>query len=56
MLLPTLSFDQAKSLIDRGVQSGFRVYPSTAYYLITADQARNSRVAYFPRSGAIPQK
>lgn len=56
MLLPTESFAQAKALIDRGVQSGFRVYPSTAYYLITADQARNSRAAYFPRSGAIPQK
>jgi uncharacterized protein (TIGR03790 family) len=56
MLLPTESFEQAKALIDRGVQSSFRVYPSTAYYLITADAARNSRAAYFPRSGAIPQK
>ena len=56
MLLPTESFEQAKALIDRGVQSGFRVYPSTAYYLITSDQARNSRATYFPRSGAVPQK
>ncbi|WP_344762894.1 TIGR03790 family protein [Actimicrobium antarcticum] len=56
MLLPTESFEQAKALIDRGVQSGFRVYPSTAYYLITADKARNSRAAYFPPAGAIPQK
>lgn len=56
MLLPTESFEQAKALIDRGVLSGFRVVPASAYFLQTSDHARNSRAQFFPRSGSIPQK
>jgi uncharacterized protein (TIGR03790 family) len=56
MLLPTESFEKAKALIDRGVVSGFRVVPATAYFLSTSDHARNSRAKLFPRSGTIAQK
>jgi len=56
MLLPTGSVEQAKALIDRGVGSGFRVTPASAYYLVTSDAARNSRTRFFPPSGRIAAK
>lgn len=51
MLLPADSVEQAKALIDRGVLSGFRVNEGGAYFLMTSDRARDSRVALFPKSG-----
>lgn len=56
MLLPTESVDEAKSLIERGVLSGFNVNDASAYFLITSDLQRNSRAAFFPKTGSIPQK
>jgi uncharacterized protein (TIGR03790 family) len=53
MLLPTESVEQAKALIDRGVASGFRIAPATAYYLTTSEKARNSRILFFPPDGKI---
>lgn len=53
MLLPTDSIERAKSLIDRGVASNFRVQPATAYFLITADKLRSSRAEFFPPSGKL---
>lgn len=55
MLLPTDSVEQAKALIDRGIISGFRLYPASAYFLQTSDPDRNSRAIYFPPPGNIPQ-
>lgn len=49
MLLPTESVEQSKALIQRGLTSGFRQVPASAYLLITADKARNSRAQFFPR-------
>jgi len=49
MLLPTESVAQAKALIQRGIISGFRQQPGSAYLLITADKARNSRAHFFPK-------
>lgn len=49
MLLPTESVADAKALIQRGVISGFRQEPGSAYLLITADRARNSRAQFFPK-------
>jgi uncharacterized protein (TIGR03790 family) len=51
MLLPSDSFQRAKALIDRGVQSDAGVFRSTAYYLTTSDANRNSRARFFPPSG-----
>jgi uncharacterized protein (TIGR03790 family) len=56
MLLPTDSVEGAKALIARGMASGFRVPTAGAYFLATSEQARNSRAAFFPRSGALPQR
>ncbi|MFP5392650.1 MAG: TIGR03790 family protein [Gammaproteobacteria bacterium] len=56
MLLPTDSVADAKALIDRGVASGFRTVPASAYYLVTSQTARNSRAPMFPRSAAIPAR
>jgi uncharacterized protein (TIGR03790 family) len=56
MLLPTDSVEGAKALIARGVASGFRVPTAGAYFLATSERARNSRAAFFPRSGALPQR
>jgi uncharacterized protein (TIGR03790 family) len=53
MLLPTESVEQAKSLIDRGIASSFRISPATAYYLTTSEKARNSRILFFPPDGKI---
>jgi uncharacterized protein (TIGR03790 family) len=49
MLLPTESVAEAKAVIQRGIISGFRQEPASAYLLITADKARNSRARFFPR-------
>jgi uncharacterized protein (TIGR03790 family) len=54
MLLPTDSIAAAKSLINRGVLSNFRLQPASAYFLITEDQQRSSRAQFFPPSGSIP--
>lgn len=53
MLLPTESVEQARALVDRGVASGFRTVPASAYYLTTSEKARNSRAAFFPPEGRI---
>jgi uncharacterized protein (TIGR03790 family) len=49
MLLPTESVAEAKALIQRGIISGFRQEPASAYLLITTDKARNSRAHFFPK-------
>jgi uncharacterized protein (TIGR03790 family) len=54
MLLPTTTVDQAKALIDRGVISGFRTMPASAYYLVTSDRDRSSRAGFFPAPASIP--
>jgi uncharacterized protein (TIGR03790 family) len=56
MLLPTDSVEQAKALIGRGVASGFRAPKAGAYFLVTSDNARNSRAQFFPPSGQIAQR
>jgi uncharacterized protein (TIGR03790 family) len=56
MLMPTESVEEAKSLIDRGVLSGFSMNEGSAYFLITSDSQRNSRAGFFPKSSNIPQK
>jgi uncharacterized protein (TIGR03790 family) len=56
MLLPTDSVAQAKALIDRGVQSAFRLMPASAYFLVTSDTARNSRASHFPQSQYVMSK
>lgn len=56
MLLPTESVAAARALIDRGVASGFRPVPASAYYLTTGEAARNSRAAFFPPAGRIGAK
>lgn len=54
MMLPTDSIERAKSLIDRGVLSEFRLQPASAYFLVTTDKERSSRARFFPASGKIP--
>ena len=50
ILLPTDDLSLAKSLIDKGVLSGFKLNESTAYFLKTKDKARSKpREAFFPR-------
>jgi uncharacterized protein (TIGR03790 family) len=56
MLLPTGSVEQAKALIDRGVASGFKTLPASAYYLVTSEKARNTRAQFFPPPGRIDAK
>lgn len=53
MLMPTESVAGAKALIDRGVASGFRTVPASAYYLVTSEKLRNSRAIFFPPPGRI---
>jgi uncharacterized protein (TIGR03790 family) len=53
MLLPTQSVEQAKALINRGIISGFRQQPASAYLLITTEKPRNSRARFFPRPMVI---
>jgi uncharacterized protein (TIGR03790 family) len=54
MLLPTDSIERAKSIIERGVASNFRIRQANAYFLVTSDKARSSRARLFPRSGYLP--
>jgi uncharacterized protein (TIGR03790 family) len=56
MLLPTESVADAKALIDRGVASGFRTVPASAYYLTTSEKIRNTRADFFPPPGVIAAK
>jgi uncharacterized protein (TIGR03790 family) len=56
MLLPVESVEQAKSLIDRGVLSEFRMNEATAYLLNTTDKARSTRAIFFPKSTRIDSK
>jgi uncharacterized protein (TIGR03790 family) len=56
MLMPTESVEEAKSLIDRGVLSGFSINEASAYFLITSDGQRNSRAGFFPKSINIAEK
>ncbi len=53
MLLPTESVEQARALIDRGKASGFRIVPSSAYYLVTSETARNTRARLYPPQGRL---
>ncbi|MCR4304089.1 MAG: TIGR03790 family protein [Gallionella sp.] len=54
MMLPTDSIERAKSVINRGVLSEFRLQPASAYFLVTADLDRNTRAQFFPPSMKIP--
>jgi uncharacterized protein (TIGR03790 family) len=56
MLLPTDSVELAMAVIDRGLQTGFRLPNAGAYYVQTSDSKRNSRSQYFPPAGTIPDK
>lgn len=49
MLLPTDSIELAKSIIDRGVLSGFKLTAATGYFLKTSDKDRSRpRELFFP--------
>ena len=48
MALAATGFDQAKVLIDRGIQSDGAQPSGTAYLVSTSDTARNVRAAYYP--------
>jgi uncharacterized protein (TIGR03790 family) len=50
MLLPTISFDLGKELIDRGVVSDGSMPEGSAYFLTTSDPVRNSRAEQYPRT------
>lgn len=54
MMLPTDSIERAKSVINRGVLSEFRLQPASAYFLVTTDPHRNTRAQFFPPSMKIP--
>lgn len=56
MLLPTDSVELAMAVIDRGLQTGFRLPNAGAYYVQTSDAKRNSRSQYFPPAGTIADK
>jgi uncharacterized protein (TIGR03790 family) len=56
MLLPTDSVEQAKALIGRGTVRYMTPPPSTAYYLVTSEMARNSRAQFFPPNGKVTAK
>jgi uncharacterized protein (TIGR03790 family) len=56
MLLPTDSVEQAKALIGRGTVRYMTPPPSTAYYLVTSEVARNSRAQFFPPNGKLTAK
>jgi uncharacterized protein (TIGR03790 family) len=60
MLLASASIESARRLIDRGVaadgQLGLRGSPPVqAWFLSTADAARNVRAVLFPPTGPVPQ-
>jgi len=48
MALAATAFDQAKALIDRGIESDGSQPSGTAYLVSTSDKARNVRAAYYP--------
>lgn len=48
MALAATGFDQAKALIDRGIESDGTQPSGTAYLVSTSDKARNVRAAYYP--------
>ncbi len=48
MSIAALSFEQAKALIDRGVESDGTFPSGTAYLLSTSDKARSVRSTWFP--------
>ena len=56
MLLPADSLAQAKSLIDKGVLSAFKLNDATAYLMETSDNNRNVRARFFPLSGKVLPK
>jgi uncharacterized protein (TIGR03790 family) len=48
MAIAAVSFEQARALIDRGVESDGSSPPGTAYLLSTSDKARNVRSTWYP--------
>ena len=48
MSIAATSFEQAKALIDRGVESDGSLPSGTAYLLSTSDSARNVRSKWYP--------
>jgi uncharacterized protein (TIGR03790 family) len=52
MALAATGFDQAKALIDRGIQSDGAQPGGTAYLVSTSDKARNVRAADYPAIAA----
>lgn len=56
MLMPTDSVEEAKSLIDRGVLSGFNLNAANGFFLITSSSIHNTRSQFFPKSVYIPEK
>lgn len=53
MAIAATSFEQAKSLIDRGVAADGRMPSGTAYLLTTSDRARNVRSSSYPLARRI---
>jgi uncharacterized protein (TIGR03790 family) len=53
MLLPSRPEALAKRLIERGIESDRSQPRGKAFFLITSEQARNSRARFFPPSGNI---
>lgn len=53
MLLPADNPARARALIDRGVAADLSWPRGSAYFLITSDEARNSRARFFPPSGTL---
>jgi len=56
MAIAATSFEQAKALIDRGVQSDGSMPIATAYLLSTSDKARNARSSAYPQVEAMLKK
>jgi uncharacterized protein (TIGR03790 family) len=48
MAIAAASFEQARALIDRGVEADGTRPAGTAYFLSTSDVARNARSAFYP--------
>lgn len=53
MAIAARSFDEAKRLIDRGIQSDATFPSGTAYLLSTTDEARNVRSKWYPMIAAL---
>lgn len=56
MLLPAEPLDVARAVADRGKAAGFSMPQAGAYFLQTSEATRNTRVRFFPPSGAIPAR